>query len=216
MQRLGGVVILGVLGGVAQAQPAPPVEPPPPAAAPAPMPGEAPPPAPYGPPGAIPPPYAYQPPPIQLTAEDQELLAEGEMPAVQHAAGGALAFVLGFGTGHMVQGRWLETGWIFTLTEAASLGAIIYGVSEWDINCTDVGAKCSNSNAATLIAAGVIGSLGFHVWEVLDAFIVPANRNRRIRTLRARLGMDPVPRPYSFYVAPHADGGGQAGLVIRF
>ncbi|HEY6032904.1 MAG TPA: hypothetical protein VIV58_01560, partial [Kofleriaceae bacterium] len=167
-------------------------------------------------PSAVPPAYAYQPAPIQLSPEDQELLAEGEMPAVQHAGGGALAFVLGFGTGHMVQGRWLETGWIFTLTEAASYGAIIYGFSKWDVNCSDIDAKCSNANAATLIIGGLVGTLGFHVWEVLDAFIVPANRNRRVRELRRQLGLAPAPRPYSFYVAPHADGGGQAGLVLHF
>lgn len=194
--------MIAVLGGVAQAQPAPPAEPPPP--------------PPYAGPSAVPPAYAYQPPPIQLTPEDQELLAEGEMPALQHAGGGALAFALGFGTGHLVQGRWLEAGWIFTLTEAASVAAMVYGISHWDADCFDTTATCSNGNAAALIIGGAVGFTGFHVWEVLDAFIVPANRNRRVRELRGQLGLAPEPRPYSFYVAPHANGGGQAGLVFRF
>jgi len=206
MKRLGGVVMMAMLGGVAQAQAVPPEPPPPPQ--PAPYGG------PYGGPSAVPPAYAYQPRPIQLPPEDQELLAEGEMPVGQHVGGGVLAFAVGFGTGHMVQGRWLETGWIFTLTEAASIGAIVYGVSQWDINCTDSTARCSNANAATFIIGGVVGSLGFHVWEVLDAFIVPANRNRRVRELRGQLGL--APPPYGFYVAPHANGGGQAGLVLHF
>src|SRR3569623_3656145 len=68
MKRLGGVVMMAMLGGVAQAQAVPPDPPPPP------------PPAPYGGPSAVPPAYAYQPRPLQLTPEDQELLAEGELP----------------------------------------------------------------------------------------------------------------------------------------
>jgi hypothetical protein len=215
MQRLGGVVLIAVLGGVAHGQGVP-AEPPAPAPAPAPAPPPAPAPysGPYAGPSAIPPPYAYRPPPIQLTAEDQELLAEGEMPVGQHAAGGALAFVLGLGTGHMVQGRWLETGWIFTLGEAASVAAIIYGASKLDLDCVDSDPKCHNGDAIALMVGGLVASTGFRVWEVLDAFIVPANRNRRVRDLRARLGQQPP--PYSFYVAPHAGGGGQAGLVLRF
>src|SRR5262245_33989991 len=110
MGKLGWLAVIVLFVRVAEAQQAPQ---PAPATAPAPVdPAQ-----PYGaPPSGY---YAQQPPPpaqpIVISAEDQELLAEGEMPLVQHAGGGALAFFLGFGTGHILQGRWGETGWIFTL-----------------------------------------------------------------------------------------------------
>src|ERR1700753_4027043 len=72
----------------------------------------------YGPPAA----YAYQPSP-----EEQELLAEGYIDPMRTAVGGGAAFLLGFGFGHMIEGRWHDTGWIFTLGETVSLGAMIGG-----------------------------------------------------------------------------------------
>jgi hypothetical protein len=134
------------------------------------------------------------------------------MPLLEHAGGGALAFVLGFGTGHMLQGRWSDTGWMFTVGEGASLAAIIIGVKDFS-DCPG----CDNTRAGTLIFAGVIGMIGFHTWEVLDAFIVPANRNRRVRALRARLGYPPVQQNYSLYLVPPKDGSGAiGGLTLRF
>src|SRR3569623_3105323 len=62
MKRLGGVVMMAMLGGVAQAQAVPPEPPPPP---------PPPPQAPYAGPRAVPPAYAYQPPPIGLPPEEQ-------------------------------------------------------------------------------------------------------------------------------------------------
>jgi hypothetical protein len=134
---------------------------------------------------------------------------------LEHAGGGALAFALGFGTGHMLQGRWVEQGWVFTVGEGASLAAVIIGVRDFS-DCFDR-PGCDNSRAGLLIAGGLIGMVGFHVWEVLDAFIVPANRNKRVRALRARLGYPPVPQSTSLYLVPPKDGSGAiGGLTLRF
>lgn len=172
--------------------------------------GQPPPPG-YGPP----PPYGYQPAPVVLTPEEQRLLAEGEMDIVQHAGGGALAFFIGFGTGHIVQGRWGEIGWVFTLGDVASYAAIIVGAREFCLDRAD-GTPCDNTRAGTLLAVGVLGLIGFHVWETLDAFIVPGERNRRVRTLRARLGLPPQQNA-SLFLAPPRDGDGAiGGLTLRF
>jgi hypothetical protein len=165
----------------------------------------------YGPPS----PYGYQPVQVQLTAEDQQLLAEGEMPLLQHAGGGALAFVVGFGTGHMVQGRWTDIGWVFTIGDVASYAAIYFGARDL-VNCVDM-PDCRNVRASTLILSGIVGLVGFHIWETLDAFIVPGNRNRRVRELRARLGMPQQEQRLSLYMAPPQQGDGAiGGLSLRF
>ncbi|HUJ61973.1 MAG TPA: hypothetical protein VLX92_25885, partial [Kofleriaceae bacterium] len=74
------VTLVVVLGGVASAQDAEDVPLAPPGT------------APVGPPqgpAMVPPPYAYQPAqPVVLSAEDQELLARGEMPDGPHLGGG--------------------------------------------------------------------------------------------------------------------------------
>lgn len=175
----------------------------------------------YPPPqGGYPPPQPYGYPqngyylpqqPLVLTAEDQELLAEGEMPMIQHAGGGALAFFVGFGVGHAVQGRWLERGWLFTAADTLSYAALFVGVRDFS-DCIE--GPCDNSRAGLLIATGLIGIAGFHIWETLDAFVVPANRNKRVRQLRWRLGLPQ--QQVRFYVTPHQDGGAIAGMTLRF
>lgn len=164
-----------------------------------------------------PPPYGYQPQvTVTLTAEEQDLLNQGEMPLLQHAGGGALAFTIGFGVGHIVQGRWTEIGWLFTAGDIASYAAIFYGVHDW-VDCVDTTTNCNNRRGGMLVLGGVVGLIGFHIWETLDAFLVPAHRNERVRTLRARLGMPPQEQPLSLYVAPpHGGDGAIGGVTLRF
>lgn len=161
-------------------------------------------------------PYVYQPAPVLLTPEEQELLAEGEMPIVQHAGGGALAFFVGFGLGQAVQGRWSDTGWMFTLGDAAAYTAIIAGAREFEPCVFSDSGSCNNTRAGLLIVGGAISLLGLHIWQTVDAFVVPGNRNQRVRALRQRLGL-PAQQPYSSFVAPSRDGTGSVGgLTLRF
>src|SRR5512146_1511966 len=90
-----------------------------------------PPPGSYGPPpaGYAPMPYAYQ-PPVQLTPEERELLDQGEISDGQHIGGGAMALFVGLGVGQAVQGRWHDTGWIFTLGEPVAVTIMMIGVAE--------------------------------------------------------------------------------------
>jgi hypothetical protein len=167
------------------------------------------------PPGMPPPMQPGMPPPLlALSPEDQALLAEGEMPVMQHAIGTGLAVVVGFGTGQIVEHRWTDTGWIFTLGDAAALAAIIGGIHRLDLECVD--GVCTSNGRSGLLVAGVLGAIGLHVWEVVDAVLVPARRNRRVRELRARLGIPPQPRPVSFYLAPGGRDGAVAGFALHF
>lgn len=142
-------------------------------------------------------------PPPQLTPEEAKLLARGEISSGTHVAGGLAAFFLGLGVGHGIQGRWDETGWIFTVGELASIAAIIVGIGEGE--------------DSALVVGGAVGLVVFRVWEVVDAFAGPARHNRRLRELRMRLGYPPAPYAITPFVAPPRDGaGGVAGVSVRF
>jgi hypothetical protein len=221
--------VLVAFVGAARAQPGPPPPPPagpeaappqpyPPAAQP--MPPQPYPPQPYGQPYP-PQPYPY-PPPQTLTPEEQKLLAQGEISLVAHAGGVALNWFFGFGIGQAVQGRWSDTGWIFTLGEAGSITLFVVGFVR-AFECSAAENACNNDDAGVFIASGLIGYLVFHAWSIVDAAVGPANHNRKVRDLKRRLGMPVMEaRRIIPYTSPVRDpvgggiGGGVAGLTFRF
>jgi hypothetical protein len=154
---------------------------------------------------------------LQLSEDEQELLASGEISTGAHIGGGVAALFLGFGIGHAVQGRWGDRGWIFTLGETASIGVMIYGVTRAASCVSDeLGGGCGSSGLG-LIAGGAIALTGFHLWETIDAFVAPAGHNRRVRALQARTGLRSAASSILPYVAPPRNGDGAVGgLTLRF
>jgi hypothetical protein len=211
------VVLVGLgIASTASAQPGADPTTPPPAGPPPTYP-----PAPQQPaPVYVPPPYQYQQPaPVMLSPEDQDLLSQGEITDGQHIGGGLASVFLGWGIGQAIQGRWSETGWIFTLGEAASLTAIIYGISQEDcflaIDCEGD----DGGGGEGFIIGGIVGILVFRVWEVVDAFAGPPRHNRKVRELRMRLGYPPVmygKRMTPFVVPPRDGAGAVAGVSLHF
>jgi hypothetical protein len=154
---------------------------------------------------------------LQLSADDQELIMDGEISAGAHIAGGALALFVGFGSGQLAEGRWGSRGWIFTLGDTASLGLMIYGLGKGASDCASAveGEPCGGSGLG-LIAGGAIAYTGFRLWETIDAFVAPIGHNRRVRAAKLRAGMNPM---YSAvpYVLPAQNGNGAVGgLSVRF
>jgi hypothetical protein len=233
MRAIVSVFVLVVFSGSVQAQPGavPPAGPagptvapdpgPPPMGPPAePYPGQMQPyPEPYPgqPPYPYPPAYPGQPPypypPVQLTPEEHQLLAEGEISLGQHAGGVVANWLFGFGIGQAIQGRWSDTGWIFTLGEAAGITLIVAGALR---TCFLCGSDEGDDGVALLIG-GVIGYAAFHIWSIVDAAAGPAGHNRKVRELRSRVGL---PMHASQRILPYAararDGGGTVGLTLRF
>ena len=164
--------------------------------------------------------YAQQPVQLQLSEEQQALLARGEIPIGGYITGGILSYVLGFGIGHAVQGRWTEKGWIFTAGEVASITAILYGVSQanrYDPEYSYGSHDHQNRRGRNYALAGIVGLLGFRVWGVVDAWVAPPIHNRKVRALKQQLGL--TPPSYGFYLAPPqspSGSGGVAGLSLRF
>lgn len=219
--------VLVLLPGSVQAQPgqvlpadptaAPDPGPPPmgpPVMAPEPYPPEPYPPQPYpGQPYPGQAPYPY--PPVQLTPEEHQLLAEGEISLGQHAGGVAANWLLGFGIGQAIQGRWSDTGWMFTLGEAAGITLMVAGAVRSCFGC-----EGNDDDGATLLIGGLIGYMAFHIWSIVDAATGPAGHNRKVRALKQRVGL-PMHASQRVlpYVAPAqagGGGGGTAGLMLRF
>lgn len=172
-------------------------------------------------PGQVPPPYAYQPAPapVMLTAEEQELLLDGEISDAQHAGGVIAAVFAGFGIGQAIEGRWSEKGYIFTVGEGITSSIFIYGFFETVMYC--IGNETNNkgcSRGPELMIAGALGDAVFRIWGVIDAVTGPGEHNQRVRALRMRVG---GPRPYYGslrpYVAPSQHGDGAvAGVGFSF
>jgi hypothetical protein len=165
-----------------------------------------------------PPAYAYQPRQITITTEEQDLLDRGEITDGQQIGGGLAALFFGLGVGQAVEGRWRDTGWIFSFGEPLAIGVAIAGMVDSVERCPLDG-RCNrpSSRATTMILGGLLAFTGLHVWEVVDAFVAPARHNRKLRALRERLGYPPpgqyILRPY---LAPAGGQGGVAGLSIGF
>lgn len=150
-------------------------------------------------------PRAYPTPVLQLTDDEQDLIDTGYISGGQ-TAGGVMLSLMGFGLGQAVEGRWHDTGYIFTYGELASITGMVVGAASGGVDD-----ERHHSGANLLFVASVVAFLGLHVWEVGDAAIGPASHNRRVYDLRVRAGLEP-------YVAmPMVSGtGGVAGLSLRF
>jgi hypothetical protein len=192
-----------LVGGLAHAQPGATQPPPPPPA------------------GYPPAPYQYQPGygyPAQLTPEEHELLLDGEISDGEQFGGGLAALFIGFGSGQAIQGRWSDTGWIFTLGETASFVAMIAGAIRVVETCGsehDVETDCSSAEGGPLLIAGALGITVFRIWGTVDAFSGPVSHNRRVRELKYRLGM-PVQVGWKPFLQRTRDGGATAGLTLSF
>ena len=189
---LGSLVASMVLTGVAFAQPGPPQpyapppqpQPYPPQPYPQPYPPQ---PQPYAPQ-----PYNYQPrPQVQLTAEEAEILQRGPISDGAHIGGGLVSLFFGFGVGQAVQGRWGETGWIFTVGEIGSGALMIYGMTRLFADCFEYDQygndSCENNGGGTALVVGALALTGFRIWEVVDAFSGPASYNSRYKNIQMRV-----------------------------
>lgn len=141
-----------------------------------------------------------------LTAEEHEILDRGEVSTTAYVVGGVLGtWPLGFGIGHAIQGRYIEKGWIFTLGEVGSGLIFISGLASC-IN-QNLYSGCTNNG---VITAGLVGFIGFRVWEIIDLWVGPPLINRRYHALQEQKGLAFVPM-----IAPTKDGL-LAGFEFRF
>ncbi|MBS1968774.1 MAG: hypothetical protein JSU04_00610 [Bdellovibrionales bacterium] len=144
-----------------------------------------------------------------FTDDDRRVLNIGEISNTAYIAGGLLSIYPGFGIGHAVQGRYTDKGWIFTAGELGSIGLMIAGAGDcWNSSSSSNGQTCNGGGA---IVFGVLGFVGFRVWEIVDAWVAPPQINNHYRSLRAQMyqsSLQPV-------FAPTKDGA-VAGFRVTF
>lgn len=157
-------------------------------------------------------------------------MTEGEISTAQHVGGVVAAAYLGFGAGHVIEGRWLERGWIFTAGEVLTLALLFDGLSSSFVGACEVDAPdpsqylsapsgCSSgsrsSSAEWKIMGGLVGFLTLRAWEIVDSYTGPREHNQKVRRLRVLSGRQAV--QLAPYLAPTGDGaGGMAGVAARF
>jgi hypothetical protein len=215
------VVVVLVASSVAAAQPGaappPPTEPqpqpyPPPQSQPQPYPPPQPqaypPPQPYG--------YAQRPMQVQLTLDEQYLLERGYISDGQQVGGTIVAFMFGFGLGHAVQGRFMERGYLFAIGDAVTGFIFINGFVKL-MYCFEGCSEAQENNAVNWLIVGALSAGVVRTWEIVDAAVGPSTHNRKLRALHMRLGMQqPMYTRLSPYLGPTRDGGGVAGVSLRF
>ena len=86
-----------------------------------------------------------------------------------------LGMTLGFGSGHAVQGRYKEKGWIFTAGEGLAVGGLILSASQCDtekaetrIGGTSVQSSVNRECQGALPLLSILSFVGFRVWQVVD------------------------------------------------
>jgi hypothetical protein len=188
------IALLSAVSSTALGQPGQPTPPPPPAG--------------YG--------QTWGAPTPQLTYEERKLLEKGEYSDGQIVGGGLLGTFFGFGLGHAVQGRFREKGWIFLAGEAVGGYFWMWSLFQCVTESIDGDDDC---NESMLVGSMVLVAV-VRIWEIVDVWAYPARHNRRYRRLRNRLYQQQGPyrqqSTWGWYAAPGKDGGGVAGVVVRF
>jgi hypothetical protein len=154
-----------------------------------------------------------------MTVEDADVLETGEIGAGRWAIGVGVSAYVGFGLGQTVQGRWRDTGWIFTVGESLSLTAFVITLPALFVgDCYDCGSRhnASTDRAATIAIGSLLAYAGFHVWEIADAAIAPVFHNRRYRAALARHPEATRMAVMPFLVPSDRGNGGVAGLSLNF
>jgi hypothetical protein len=146
-------------------------------------------------------------PEVRLSVDEEALLKQGFISDGQQVGGGLAAAVIGFGVGQALQGRWFDTGWIFTLGDGGLtvVGTIgLFRAIEGD------------PRGIALLALSAAGGTAFRIWGTIDAFAGPRAHNARVRELRARVARPPFYARALPYVVPAAREGAVGGLSFAF
>lgn len=99
-----------------------------------------------------------------------------DISTTRYVAGGILSIYPGFGIGHAVQGRYTDKGWIFTTGEAISTAVVISGLI--DCGTSTVISSSKECSGKDKMLVGTVGFLGFKIWEIFDAWVIPHSNNK--------------------------------------
>ena len=121
---------------------------------------------------------------FQAFSEENTIESENKFPMTYEASktistgrymgGGAASFILGWGLGHAIQGRYSERGWIFTAGGAlVTLGSV--GLLISTVNDKKSGSKTNLSVSSYFLAIATLVGSGLRVWELIDIWLLPSS-----------------------------------------
>lgn len=158
---------------------------------------------------------------ISLTEQDKRVLEIGEISDTRYIVGGILGtYPIGLGVGHAIQGRWSDKGWIFTAGELGAATVFVIGalgcVSD-ELNSGLNGKDdCKGLNEA-MVVTGIVGYIGFRIWEIVDVWSVPPSHNRKVRDLQHYIQKTPAKEvKTSLHLVPLYNPKMGQGVGLRF
>jgi hypothetical protein len=122
-----------------------------------------------------------------LTPEERDILDRGIITDKEAVYGEISGTIVGFGTGQMFQKRYMSTGLILTVTEAAATALTAFGFStcsEGGFNGQTPGTKRCSVGAGIV---GIAGLLGLKTWEIIDVWTGQNTQNTEYRFLKSRV-----------------------------
>ena len=84
------------------------------------------------------------------------------------------------GLGHIIQGRYMERGWIFTVGGLVLGGGLLYfGLSFIENAFSDTGEDQTSALGVGAVAC-LFGIVGLKIWEIADAWMLPSHYKESI------------------------------------
>lgn len=114
-------------------------------------------------------------------------MLQSSITHAREVTGPIVGTVVGLGTGHLIEGRWLDKGWIFTAGETAGLALFASG-----FRCETVAGTYKDTtecNANTFATLGGITFLAFRIWQIVDLWATPVTPQQEDQKLSFEMGM---------------------------
>lgn len=111
---------------------------------------------------------------LALSASAQAEYRRGTLDKGVYIGSGVLGTIVGFGTGHILQDRWENMGWVFTAGEAAGAALMI---ASWILN--------PGGGRDIIGIVGYVTFVGFRIWDIIDIWGEPL-WNHRLEDSRPR------------------------------
>ena len=158
---------------------------------------------------------------VDPASRDHDIVFEVRLPRVLLAAlAGAGLSIVGVALQALLRNPLAEP-FVLGVSGGSAFGAtiaILYGLTQ--VGGFDEDPYENNKRerrGQNYAIAGIVGLVGFRIWEVVDAWAAPPLHNRKVRALKRQLGL--APPVYGVYLAPpqsSSASGGVAGLSLSF
>jgi hypothetical protein len=133
--------------------------------------------------------------------EDKAIIEAGPIGQRQYITAGITGSILGFGSGHVLVGKWRESGWMYTAGEVGFLSLMVIGYKKsiGDTLSTGFNGNFDGSQYAVMIT-GYVGFISTKLGEIFDIWTRPYEHNQRYKELTkdnplAQIQLYPVVAP---------------------